>query len=216
MTSTDDPLVSTDWLAAHIDDPKVKVIDASFKLPGVLPLPVDDYLAAHIPGAVFFDVDAISDHNDPRPHMYPDADAVRARHRSARHFHRRYRGGLRFRRLGRRAASVVDVPVVRLSQREGAGRRSEEMDAAKAARPIPARSRRSPESSRPNSIPATSAASSKCSAISRRAPSSWSMRVRVGVSKVPSRSRGRNRVPAISPAAATCPTPNCSTPRPAR
>jgi thiosulfate/3-mercaptopyruvate sulfurtransferase len=73
MTSTDDPLVSTDWLAAHIGDPKVKVIDASFKLPGVLPLPVDDYLAAHIPGAVFFDVDAISDHNNPRPHMYPDA-----------------------------------------------------------------------------------------------------------------------------------------------
>jgi thiosulfate/3-mercaptopyruvate sulfurtransferase len=73
MTSTDDPLVSTDWLAAHIGDPKVKVIDASFKLPGVLPLPVDDYVAAHIPGAVFFDVDAISDHDNPRPHMYPDA-----------------------------------------------------------------------------------------------------------------------------------------------
>jgi len=73
MSTTDDPLVSTDWLAAHIDDPKVKVIDASFKLPGVLPLPVDDYLAAHIPGAVFFDVDAISDHNNPRPHMFPDA-----------------------------------------------------------------------------------------------------------------------------------------------
>ncbi len=72
-SSTDDPLVTTDWLAAHIDDPKVKVIDASFKLPGVLPLPVDDYLAAHIPGAVFFDVDAISDHNNPRPHMFPDA-----------------------------------------------------------------------------------------------------------------------------------------------
>jgi thiosulfate/3-mercaptopyruvate sulfurtransferase len=72
-SSTDDPLVSTDWLAAHIDDPKVRVIDASFKLPGVLPLPLDDYLAAHIPGAVFFDVDAVSDHDDPRPHMYPDA-----------------------------------------------------------------------------------------------------------------------------------------------
>jgi len=39
----------------------------------VLPLPLDDYLAAHIPGAAFFDVDAVSDHNDPRPHMYPDA-----------------------------------------------------------------------------------------------------------------------------------------------
>jgi len=74
MNSTDDPLVTTDWLSAHIDDPKVKIIDASFKLPGVLPLPADDYLAAHIPGAVFFDVDAISDHSDPRPHMYPDAE----------------------------------------------------------------------------------------------------------------------------------------------
>jgi thiosulfate/3-mercaptopyruvate sulfurtransferase len=72
-SSTDDPLVSSDWLAARIDDPKVKVIDASFKLPGILPLPIDDYLAAHIPGAVFFDVDAVSDHNDSRPHMFPDA-----------------------------------------------------------------------------------------------------------------------------------------------
>lgn len=74
MSTSDDPLVSTDWLAAHISDPKVKVIDASFKLPGVLPLPVDDYLAAHIPGAVFFDVDAISDHSNPRPHMFPSAE----------------------------------------------------------------------------------------------------------------------------------------------
>src|SRR5665213_1752512 len=75
MTSpVDDPLVSTDWLAAHLGDPRVRIIDASSKLPGMLPLPVDDYLAAHLPGAVFFDVDAISDHGDPRPHMYPSAD----------------------------------------------------------------------------------------------------------------------------------------------
>jgi thiosulfate/3-mercaptopyruvate sulfurtransferase len=73
MTTTDDPLVSTEWLAAHLGDADVKVIDASFKMPGVLPLPVDDYLAAHIPGAVFFDVDAVSDHSSPLPHMYPNA-----------------------------------------------------------------------------------------------------------------------------------------------
>jgi len=73
MTTTEDPLVSTDWLAARLDDPKVKIIDASFKLPGVLPLPKDDYLAAHIPGAVFFDVDAVSDHSNSLPHMFPDA-----------------------------------------------------------------------------------------------------------------------------------------------
>jgi thiosulfate/3-mercaptopyruvate sulfurtransferase len=74
MTTTDDPLVSTDWLAAHFGDPKLKIIDASFKLPGVLPLPKDDYLASHIPGAVFFDVDAVSDHSNPLPHMFPDAE----------------------------------------------------------------------------------------------------------------------------------------------
>jgi thiosulfate/3-mercaptopyruvate sulfurtransferase len=73
MTATDDPLVSTDWLAARLDNPGIRIIDASFKMPGVLPLPSDDYLGAHIPGAVFFDVDAIADHKDPLPHMYPDA-----------------------------------------------------------------------------------------------------------------------------------------------
>src|SRR6195256_5922625 len=72
-TSADDPLVSTDWLTARLDDPNIKIIDASYKMPGVLPLPSDDYLATHIPGAVFFDVGAIADPNDPRPHMYPDA-----------------------------------------------------------------------------------------------------------------------------------------------
>lgn len=70
---TDDPLVSTEWLAAHLGEANVKVIDASFKMPGVLPLPIDDFLAAHIPGAVFFDVDAVSDHASSLPHMYPDA-----------------------------------------------------------------------------------------------------------------------------------------------
>ena len=43
-------------------------------MPGVLPLPIDDFLAAHIPGAVFFDVDAVSDHSSSLPHMYPDAE----------------------------------------------------------------------------------------------------------------------------------------------
>jgi thiosulfate/3-mercaptopyruvate sulfurtransferase len=71
MTSATDPLVSTEWLAAHLGDPKVKLLDASFKLPGVLPLPRDDYRGAHIPGAAFFDVDVISDHSIALPHMFP-------------------------------------------------------------------------------------------------------------------------------------------------
>src|SRR5262245_61958419 len=74
MTTTDDPLVTTDWLAAHLNDANVKVVDATFKLPGVLPLPKDDHLAAHIRGAVFFDVDAVSDHTNPLPHMFPSAE----------------------------------------------------------------------------------------------------------------------------------------------
>src|SRR5258708_29133228 len=74
MTTTDDPLVTTDWLAAHIDDPKVRILDATFKLPGILPLPKDDYLKAHIPGAVFFDVDAVADHSSSLPHMFPSAE----------------------------------------------------------------------------------------------------------------------------------------------
>ncbi|TMK52676.1 MAG: 3-mercaptopyruvate sulfurtransferase [Alphaproteobacteria bacterium] len=74
MTVATDPLVSTDWLAAHLNDANVKVVDASFKMPGVTPLPKDDYLKAHIPGAVFFDVDAVSDHDNPLPHMFPSAE----------------------------------------------------------------------------------------------------------------------------------------------
>ena len=74
MTSTTDPLVSTEWLAENLGKPNVRVVDASFKLPGVLPLPKDDYLKSHIPGAVFFDVDAVSDHSNPLPHMFPSAE----------------------------------------------------------------------------------------------------------------------------------------------
>ncbi len=71
MATTTDPLVSTEWLAAHLGDPRVKVLDASFKLPGVTPLPREDFLAAHIPGAAFFDVDVISNHGIALPHMFP-------------------------------------------------------------------------------------------------------------------------------------------------
>lgn len=69
-----DPLVSTEWLAEHLSDANVRLLDATFKLPGILPLPKDDYLASHIPGAVYFDVDAVSDHSNPLPHMFPSAE----------------------------------------------------------------------------------------------------------------------------------------------
>lgn len=71
---TTDPLVSTEWLAENLGKPNLKIVDATFKMPGILPLPKDDYLASHLPGAVFFDVDAVSDHANPLPHMFPSAE----------------------------------------------------------------------------------------------------------------------------------------------
>src|SRR5579872_2171978 len=70
----DDPLVSTDWLATHLDDPHIRIVDASFAMPGATPRPVDEYAKAHIPRAVFFDVDAIADRTSSLPHMYPAAE----------------------------------------------------------------------------------------------------------------------------------------------
>jgi thiosulfate/3-mercaptopyruvate sulfurtransferase len=64
-------LVSTDWLAAHLHEPDLRVFDASFTLPGVKPTAQEEYARRHIPGAVFFDIDAISDHSNPLPHMLP-------------------------------------------------------------------------------------------------------------------------------------------------
>jgi thiosulfate/3-mercaptopyruvate sulfurtransferase len=69
-----DPLVSTEWLAEHLNDPRVKILDATFKLPGVLPLPKEDYLQQHIPGAMFFDVDVVADRSSSLPHMFPSAE----------------------------------------------------------------------------------------------------------------------------------------------
>lgn len=73
MTANDDPLVSTEWLAAHLRDPHVRVIDASFTMPGVKPRASEEYRNAHIPGAVFFDVDAVADRGSSLPHMFPSA-----------------------------------------------------------------------------------------------------------------------------------------------
>lgn len=67
-------LVSTEWLAAHIDAPNLRVFDASFTLPNVTPTAQEEYARRHIPGAVFFDIDKISDHANPLPHMLPSPE----------------------------------------------------------------------------------------------------------------------------------------------
>lgn len=70
-----DPLVSTEGLAAKLGEPGLKVVDATFYLPHLERDARADFEEAHLPGAVFFDIDAISDHRDPLPHMLPDAKA---------------------------------------------------------------------------------------------------------------------------------------------
>jgi len=67
------PLVTPAWLASRLGDSKTKILDATLPPVGVTP-PIDihaRYLAQHIPGAVFFDIEKFSDHSTPLPHMLP-------------------------------------------------------------------------------------------------------------------------------------------------
>lgn len=65
-----DPLVSTGWLAERLGDADVQVVDATWYMPGD-GVGRDTYLAGHIPGAVFFDIDAVADQTVDLPHMLP-------------------------------------------------------------------------------------------------------------------------------------------------
>jgi len=75
-----DPLVSTAWLAERLGADDLIVVDASWWMPAEQRSGRSEYLDAHIPGAVFFDIDAIADHSVDLPHMLPTpalfADAV--------------------------------------------------------------------------------------------------------------------------------------------
>ncbi len=80
----DDPktLVSTAWLAAHLKDPDLRIIDASWYLPAMQRDAQAEYRAAHIPGARFFDIDAISDKDSALPHMAPPPELFVSRMRA--------------------------------------------------------------------------------------------------------------------------------------
>lgn len=73
-----DSLVSTEWLANEIGAPDLRIADATLFLPGEGRDPKAEHEAAHIPGAVFFDIDAISDPDSPLPHMLPGAERFAA------------------------------------------------------------------------------------------------------------------------------------------
>jgi len=73
------PLVSTEWLAARLARPDVRVVDGSWYLPTMGRDAAAEYAEGHIPGAVFLDLDASSDRATPLPHMLPPAAAFAAR-----------------------------------------------------------------------------------------------------------------------------------------
>lgn len=70
-----DPLVSTVWLAEHLASAELRVVDATWFMPGEGKTGRETYSQGHIPGAVFFDIDAVSDHATDLPHMLPSDTA---------------------------------------------------------------------------------------------------------------------------------------------
>ncbi len=75
MMNTRDALVTTDWLARELGAADLRVVDGSWHMPQSKRDARAEFLAAHIPGAVFFDIDAIADHSTSLPHMLPRPDA---------------------------------------------------------------------------------------------------------------------------------------------
>ena len=77
--STMDALVDSEWLAARLEAPDVRIVDASWHLPAAGRDAKAEYLEAHIPGAVFFDIDEIADTANPLPHMLPPPEKFASR-----------------------------------------------------------------------------------------------------------------------------------------
>lgn len=113
-------LVSTAWLAERLAVPEIRVVDATWFLPGA-----GDgraaYGQAHLPGAVFFDIDEVADRDTTLPHMLPHADAFAAAMRGlgmgdgctvvvydANRFSASARAWWMFRLFGHDAVSVLD------------------------------------------------------------------------------------------------------------
>ena len=68
-------LVSTDWLSERLGDANVRVLDGSYHLPTAKRDAAAEFATAHVPGASYFDIEAISDHSSNLPHMLPSAEA---------------------------------------------------------------------------------------------------------------------------------------------
>ena len=70
-----DDLVSTGWLAENLAQADVVPVDASWFMPASRRNSRSEFLASHIPGARFLDIDAVSDTSSTAPHMLPSAEA---------------------------------------------------------------------------------------------------------------------------------------------
>jgi thiosulfate/3-mercaptopyruvate sulfurtransferase len=66
-------LVSTDWLAEHLGEPDLVVVDSTWHMPASGRSAGREFLDAHVPGARFLDIDELSDRSNPAPHMLPAA-----------------------------------------------------------------------------------------------------------------------------------------------
>ncbi len=73
-----DDLVSTGWLAQHLGQPDLAIVDASMFMPADQRDPAAEFKQAHIPGARFLDINAVSDNSNSAPHMLPSAEAFGA------------------------------------------------------------------------------------------------------------------------------------------
>ncbi len=67
----ENPFVTTEWLAEHLNDSQIVVLDGSWHMPNATRNAQAEYLAGHIPGAVFFDIDGVADTASKLPHMLP-------------------------------------------------------------------------------------------------------------------------------------------------
>ena len=77
-----DALVSTDWLANHLTAPDVRIVDGTYFLPDAGRNAKAEYAGCHIPGAVFFDIEEISDTGSDLPHMLPPPEKISSRMRA--------------------------------------------------------------------------------------------------------------------------------------
>lgn len=81
MPDNTPPLVSTEWLSEHLSAPDIRIVDATWHMPGDERNAYHQYREAHIPGAVFFDINEICDLDSPLPHMLPSPEKMSSRMR---------------------------------------------------------------------------------------------------------------------------------------